>query len=74
MQIDYIKTRELINIRLKQIDEASKDNPYYNKEYLELKKISESLSNLIILERKGADCYNKQFDAPVEETEGDDNV
>ena len=61
MEIDYINMRDLVEVRLKQIDDASKDNPYFNKEYKELKTISESISNLIILERKSVEHYNDNF-------------
>ena len=61
MQLDYISMRELISIRIKQIDDASKENPYFNKEYLELQKIYDSLSSLIVLERKSVEHYNDNY-------------
>ncbi len=61
MQLDYINMRELINIRIKQIDEASKENPYFNKEHIELMGIYNSLSALIVLERKSVEHYNDNY-------------
>ena len=62
MKLDYTNMRNLVEIRIKQIDEASKENPYFNKEYRELITIRDSVSNLIILERQDTQQYNEDFD------------
>ena len=68
MEIDYKSMRNLIDIRHNQIDDASKENPYFNKEYLELKKISTAVSSLIILERKSVQHYNDNYgEIPLKE-------
>jgi hypothetical protein len=52
MKINYRATVNLIDIRMKQIKDVSLEMEYFNREWNELKKIRESLTNLIILERK----------------------
>ncbi len=66
MTIDYKELARLVDIRVKQIDDASKEYDYFNKEYQELKKIREGLTNLILLERKSwEDC--QKFEKEVKD-------
>ncbi len=57
MEIDYKSMTALIDIRLKQIDCASKEHEYFNKEHRELAKIRKSLTELILLERHTPSDY-----------------
>ena len=52
MELDYKNMTGLIDIRMKQIDDASKTHEYFNKEYISLTKIREQLVHLNLLERK----------------------
>ena len=52
MTIDYKELAKLVDIRQKQISDASLELEFYNKEYNELNKIRKSLTELILLERK----------------------
>jgi hypothetical protein len=52
MKIDYKEMARLVDIRMKQIYDASLEIDYFNKEYNELQKIRDSLTELILLERK----------------------
>jgi len=61
MTIDYNGMAKLIDIRLQQIDDISKESPYYNKEYLELSKIRKSLGELMLLSRTKWQDYDDQF-------------
>ncbi len=51
MEIDYTNMRKMIEIRTEQISDASLEYVYFNSEYLELQKIYQALSTLIIMER-----------------------
>jgi hypothetical protein len=52
MTIDYKELSKLVDIRQKQISDASLELEFFNKEYNELKKIRNALTELILLERK----------------------
>lgn len=76
MELDYRNMTQLIDIRMKQLDDVSKTHEYFNKEYVELMKIRKSLSNLLILERKTwqdfdvfEDSFNEAFNPELDETE-----
>jgi len=61
MIIDYNGMSKLIDIRMRQIDDVSKEVPYYNKEYIELTKIRKSLGELILLSRIDWQDYDNQI-------------
>ena len=76
MELDYRNMTQLIDIRMKQLDDVSKTHEYFNKEYVELMKIRKSLSNLLILERKTWQdfgvfeaSFNEAFNPELDETE-----
>ena len=52
MELDYRNMRDLVEIRMKQIDQVSLEDTHYNGEYMALKKISLGISDIIILEKK----------------------
>ena len=52
MELDYKNITGLVDIRMKQIDEASRTHEYFNKEYISLMKIRNQLTELNLLERK----------------------
>ena len=52
MELDYRNMRDLVEIRMKQIDQVSLEDAHYNGEYMALKKISLGISDIIILEKK----------------------
>ena len=59
MEIDYKEFARLVDIRLKQIDEISKESFYFNKEYRELKNLRDASTELILLERN----LQQEYDA-----------
>ena len=58
MLIDYIELSKIIDLRLKQIDDASKEDYYFNTEWNSLTKIREGLTEIILLERHTPEEYN----------------
>ena len=52
MEINYKQMSELIDIRMKQISDASLEYEYFNQEFNKLQKIRNEISQLLILERK----------------------
>jgi hypothetical protein len=60
MKIDYIEMARLVDIRKKQIEDASLEYEYFNKEYVELEKIRKSLTELILLERNDPKEYEEK--------------
>ncbi len=69
MKMNYRKITDLVDIRLKQIDDASKEHEYFNKEYRELKNIRKSLTELLLLERLTPEQYTNKINAEITETE-----
>ncbi len=57
MELDYKNMTALVDIRLKQINDASMYHEYFNKEYRELSKIRKSLTELLLLERDTPEDY-----------------
>ena len=51
MTLNYKDIAKLVDIRQKQIQDISLESEFYNKEYIELSKIRESLTELILLQR-----------------------
>ena len=51
MELNYAENARLIDIRMRQIDDASREHQYFNKEWVELNKIRNAFAELILLER-----------------------
>ncbi len=51
MELDYIEMTKLVDIRIMQIQDSSKEHEYFNKEYRELTSMRKALTELILLER-----------------------
>ncbi len=51
MEIDYTNMAALADVRMKQIDDASKESPYFNREYCNLMTIRKAVADVILLER-----------------------
>jgi hypothetical protein len=52
MKLDYRNITDLIDIRMRQIQDASLEIEYFNQEWNELSTIRKSLTKLLLLERK----------------------
>ncbi len=51
MELNYRNMTDLVDVRLKQINDASMEHEYFNKEYRELDNIRKALTELLLLER-----------------------
>ena len=64
MEIDYTSMAALVDVRMKQIDDASKESPYFNREYCNLMIIRKAIADVILLERQQPleyDSENKEI-------------
>ena len=62
MEIDYRQMTNLIDIRMKQIEDASLEYEYFCKEMNSLERIRKELTELLLLERKNWE----HFECPEE--------
>ncbi len=63
MELDYRNMTDLVDVRLKQINDASMYHEYFNKEYRELSMIRKSLTELLLLERNTPETYVNKCNA-----------
>jgi hypothetical protein len=59
MELNYTDMARLIDIRMKQIHDAALEIDYFNKEFIELQKMRDSITELILLERYNPEEYKE---------------